>query len=219
MIDNKPLISIDSEELKFRFELGKQSYCDLKVSNNTEHHVAIKVKTTSPKKYFVRPNSGVIDPLGSCIIRVTLQLNRNFPPDMKSKDKFLLQSTVVSPNIKVDDLRPDIFNKDSGRTIEESKLKVVYMLPNSAKVNTDDETLKRSRQSPHNNQVLQPLKEERDAAVQQTQQLQQELEMLKRRRQRRSNPGFSIKFALFAAAIGVALGFLLKLLLSSPSAE
>nr|GMD94225.1 vesicle-associated protein 2-1-like [Ipomoea batatas] len=63
------LISVSPDELKFQFELEKQSYCDLKVSNTTENNVAFKVKTTSPKKYFVRPNTGVIQPWDSCFIR------------------------------------------------------------------------------------------------------------------------------------------------------
>ncbi|GMH09291.1 hypothetical protein Nepgr_011132 [Nepenthes gracilis] len=219
MSDNKPLIYVEPEELKFQFELEKPSYCDLKVSNNTKHHVAFKVKTTSPKKYFVRPNTGVIHPWDSCVIRVTHQAQREYPQDMQCKDKFLLQSTIVSPNRDVDDLPPDTFNKDGGRAVEEFKLSVVYISPKSSKGNTDDEALKGSKSSPDNNQVLQNLKEERDAAVQQTQQLQQELETLKRHRQRRSSPGFSLKSALFMALVGIIFGFLMKLCFSSPSSE
>ncbi|XLR61434.1 hypothetical protein S83_012106, partial [Arachis hypogaea] len=55
--------------LIYGVELEKQSFCDLKVVNNKENYVAFKVKTTSPKKYFVRPNTGVIQPWNSCIIR------------------------------------------------------------------------------------------------------------------------------------------------------
>ncbi|KAI3453494.1 hypothetical protein Pfo_010157 [Paulownia fortunei] len=101
------LISVHPEDLKFQFELEKQSYCDLKVTNNTEHHIAFKVKTTSPKKYFVRPNTGVMHPWDSCVIRVTLQTQREYPPNMQCKDKFLLQSTVVPPNTSVDKLPQD----------------------------------------------------------------------------------------------------------------
>ncbi|GAB4834634.1 Vesicle-associated protein 2-1 [Ancistrocladus abbreviatus] len=224
--NNKPLISVDPEELRFQFELEKQSYCDLKVSNNTENHVAFKVKTTSPKKYFVRPNTGVIHPLDSCIIRVTLQAQREYPPDMQCKDKFLLQSAVVSPNSDVDALPPDTFNKDNGRAVEECKLRVLYLSSNSAKGTTDDEALRSSKRSLHivhdssnidDDQDLQRLTEERNVVVQQTQQLQQELDMLKRRKQRKSSQGFSLKFALFVALIGIMLGFLLKLSLSSPA--
>ncbi|KAH9776990.1 Vesicle-associated protein 2-1 [Citrus sinensis] len=221
-------------------ELEKQSFCDLKVINNTEHHVAFKVKTTSPKKYFVRPNTGVVQPWDSCIIRgaacffftnlmelispcdscsgsaVTLQAQREAPPDMQCKDKFLLQSTIVPPNTDVDDLPPDTFNKDSGKTIEECKLRVVYVPPSSAQGNLEDEGLVSATRSPDANSALQRLKDERDAAVRQTQLLQQDLDMLKRRGQRKGVHGFSLMFAAFVGLIGIMVGLILNLLLSSP---
>ncbi|CAL5359748.1 unnamed protein product [Camellia sinensis] len=203
-----------SYDVGLTFELEKQSYCDLKVANNTEHYVAFKVKTTSPKKYFVRPNTGVIQPWDSSVIRVTLQAQREYPPGMQCKDKFLLQSTIVAPNSDVDELPQDTFNKDSGRTMEERRLRVVYLSPDAAVGNSEDEASKSSKQSFDNgsmrsssssddNQALQRLKEERDTAVRQTQQLHQELEMLKRRNSQKSDPGFSFTFALFVALIGI----------------
>ncbi|KAG8662313.1 vesicle-associated protein 2-1 isoform X2 [Manihot esculenta] len=166
------LIAVHPDELKFIFELDKQSYCDLKVVNNTEHHVAFKVKTTSPKKYFVRPNTGVVQPWDSCVIRVTLQAQREYPTDMQCRDKFLLQSTTVPPHTDVDELPPDT--------------------------------------------ELQSLKDERDAAVQQTSQLQKELDMMKRRGYRKSSPEFSLTFAFVVGLIGILIGFILKLTFSSP---
>jgi hypothetical protein len=62
------LISIYPEDLTFLFELDKPCYCNLKVVNNSEHHVAFKVKTTSPRKYFVRPNANIVQPWDSCTI-------------------------------------------------------------------------------------------------------------------------------------------------------
>lgn len=105
---------------------------------------------------------------------MTLQAQREYPADMQCKDKFLLQSTIVPPNTDVDELPADAvriltwalfewtyhfilissieilfsyfqFNKDSGRAIEECKLKVIYMTPNSAMGNPEDE--KNSSQS------------------------------------------------------------------------
>ncbi|MBA0796635.1 hypothetical protein Gohar_007386, partial [Gossypium harknessii] len=174
-------------------ELEKPSFCDLKVVNNTEHFVAFKVKTTSPKKYFVRPNTGVVQPWDSSVIRVTLQAPREYPPDMQCKDKFLLQSTIVPPNTDVDDLPADTFNKESTKEIQECKLKVFYVTP-SSRGNSEDEGFKSySDQAPDSNSVslvivllkftrplhmrieaVQQLKDERDAAVRQTLQLQQE---------------------------------------------
>ncbi|KAG7952193.1 hypothetical protein I3843_12G046900 [Carya illinoinensis] len=147
------LVSVQPDELKFQFELEKQSYCDLKVVNKTEHHVAFKVKTTSPKKYFVRPNTGVIQPWDSCFIRVTLQAQQEYPPDMQCKDKFLLQSTIVPPHTDVDELPQDTFNKDSGRAIEECKLKVLYISPASAHANSENQALAGSTQSPDTNSL------------------------------------------------------------------
>ncbi|KAL3499719.1 hypothetical protein ACH5RR_038812 [Cinchona calisaya] len=214
------LISVQPDELHFQFELEKQSFCDLKVANTTEHHVAFKVKTTSPRKYFVRPNTGVIQPWDSCVIRVTLQAQREYPPDMQCKDKFLLQGTIVPPNTDVDELPQNTFSKESGNAIEERKLKVVYLSPNPATVISEDgANAMRHSASFDDNQVLQRLKEERDAAMRQTQQLQQELEILKKRKNRKGDPGFSMVFALFVGLIGIMFGFIFKLLFSSPSSE
>ncbi|XP_071722928.1 vesicle-associated protein 2-1-like [Rutidosis leptorrhynchoides] len=215
MTAGNQLISIHPDELRFVFELEKQSYCDLKVANNTENHVAFKVKTTSPKKYFVRPNTGVIQPWDSCVIRVTLQAQREYPPDMQCKDKFLLQSAIVAPHTDVDELPQDTFNKDTGKAIEEMKLRVVYASASSGEANSEATT-----QNVDKNPALQQLRNERDAAVRQTQQLQQELDFLRRRRNRKSDPGFSFKFAILVGIIGIMVGLLLNLTLSSsPSAD
>ncbi|THG23868.1 hypothetical protein TEA_000885 [Camellia sinensis var. sinensis] len=145
---------------------------------------------------------------------VTLQAQTEYPPDMQCKDKFLLQSTIVASDADVDELPQDTFNKDSGRTIQECKLRVVYLSPQAALGNPDDRSF-------DNNSIpgLQHLKDERDTAMRQTRQLQQELEMLKRRSRRKSDPGFSFTFALFVGLIGLMVGFLLNLSLSSPSTE
>ncbi|KAK6935107.1 Major sperm protein (MSP) domain [Dillenia turbinata] len=223
MSASNQLVSVSPEELKFQFELDRQCFCDMKVANKTEHHVAFKVKTTSPKKYFVRPNTGVIQPWDSCVIRVTLQPQREYPPDMPCKDKFLLQSTIVAAHTDVDELPADTFNKDSERQIEECKLKVVYVIGKSDDMlrgfgRSSDTISVRSNSSADDNITVQRLKDERDAALRQSVQLQQELDMLKRRRSRKSDPGFSFKFSLLVGLIGVMVGFLLNLSLSSPPA-
>ncbi|KAG6782410.1 hypothetical protein POTOM_011810 [Populus tomentosa] len=139
---------------------------------------------------------------------------------MQCKDKFLLQSTIVPPLADVDELPPDTFNKDSdGKVIHDRKLRVVYIPPSSTQGNSEDEGLKGSTQSPDANSAVQSLKDERDAAVRQTQLLQQELDLLRRRRYRKSDPGFSLMFAFVVGLIGIMVGFLLNLSLSSPSTE
>lgn len=208
------LVTVDPEELRFPFELEKPSYCDLKVSNATDKNVAFKLKTTSPKKYFVRPNTGVIKPFDTCIIRVTLQAQLEYPPDMQCKDKFLLQSTPVPQNNDTDELPQNTFVKEAGKQLEECKLKVVY-IARTDKGNSDDS----SKQSSdlNSNPGVQTARAARDAAVKEVTQLQQELDTLKTKNQQKSPSGFSLKLAIVVGLIGITVGFLLKFALISPS--
>lgn len=126
----------------------------------------------------------------------------------------------MNPNTDVDDLPPDTFNKESGNSVEELKLRVAYISPTSPEGSSEDDASKNSQSfDTSSSQALQNLKEERVAAARQTRQLQQELDMLKNRRNRRSDPGFSLTFAIFVGLLGALLGFLMKLLFSSPSTE
>ncbi|CAL5198822.1 unnamed protein product [Lathyrus oleraceus] len=127
------LLQIDPSELRFVFELKKQSSCLIQLGNNNDHYIAFKVKTTSPKKYCVRPNIGLIKPREKCDFTVTMQAQRTAPPDMNCKDKFLILSTVVPFGTTEDDITSDMFVKYSGY-IEEKKLKVVLISPPSSPV-------------------------------------------------------------------------------------
>ncbi|MED6200279.1 hypothetical protein PIB30_083515 [Stylosanthes scabra] len=98
------LLEIEPKELKFIFELKKQSSCSVQLTNMTNHYVAFKVKTTSPKKYSVRPNVGVLSPKASCEFIVTMQAQRAIPLDLECRDKFLIQSTMVSSETASEDV-------------------------------------------------------------------------------------------------------------------
>lgn len=122
-----PLTISPSEHLKFRFELKKQSSTTLRLTNTgTSNDVAFKVKTTSPKKYCVRPNTGVVAPGATQEVQILMSVQKDYPPDIANcKDKFLVQSVVVTDSSK--DVS-DLFAK--GNTgISEAKLKVVYEQP------------------------------------------------------------------------------------------
>ncbi|XP_022757018.1 vesicle-associated protein 1-2-like isoform X2 [Durio zibethinus] len=123
------LLSIEPQELQFPFELRKQISCSLNLSNKTDNYVAFKVKTTNPKKFSVRPNTGVVLPRSTCNVIVTMQAQKEAPLDMQCKDKFLLQSVVASPGATLKDITPEMFNKESGHHVEECKLRVVYVAP------------------------------------------------------------------------------------------
>lgn len=131
---NKQLLEIQPRELKFIFELKKQSSCSVRLTNNTHHYVAFKVKTTSPKKYCVRPNVGIILPKSTCDFAVTMQAQAVAPPDMVCKDKFLIQSTVVPVGTTDEDITASMFAKDDGRYIQENKLRVILISPPNSPV-------------------------------------------------------------------------------------
>ncbi|OLY78149.1 Vesicle-associated membrane protein-associated protein, partial [Smittium mucronatum] len=114
------------------------SETQLILSNPNESPVAFKIKTTAPKHYFVRPNSGSIAPQASITITIGLQPQQDIGPDFKCKDKFLVQSTALQSDFidsdihniwsKVDSLDKSLFH--------EKKLKVKYIF-DSASAQTD----------------------------------------------------------------------------------
>ncbi|PKI41569.1 hypothetical protein CRG98_038080 [Punica granatum] len=104
------LLNIEPLELKFPFELKKQISCSLQLSNKTDNYVAFKVKTTNPKKYCVRPNTGVVLPRSTCDVIVTMQAQKEAPLDMQCKDKFLLQSVKASDGATAKDITAEMKN-------------------------------------------------------------------------------------------------------------
>lgn len=101
----------------------------MRLINKTDQYVAFKVKTTSPKKYCVRPNVGVIEPKATHEFVVIMQAPKTAPVDMTCKDKFLIQNTTVAEGTGEEDLTSEMFSKDSGRHVEESKLRVFLVTP------------------------------------------------------------------------------------------
>ncbi|XP_012915607.1 vesicle-associated membrane protein-associated protein B/C isoform X3 [Mustela putorius furo] len=78
-------------ELKFRGPFTDVVTTNLKLGNPTDRNVCFKVKTTAPRRYCVRPNSGIIDAGASVNVSVMLQ-PFDYDPNEKSKHKFMVQS-------------------------------------------------------------------------------------------------------------------------------
>lgn len=121
------LVEIRPRELRFLFEVKKQSSCSIHLVNKTDEYVAFKVKTTSPKRYCVRPNIGVILPRATCVFTVTMQAQKTAPPDLQIKDKFLVQTTAIPAGITDEGTIPAFFSKETRRYVEENKLRVVLV--------------------------------------------------------------------------------------------
>ncbi|WOL10167.1 vesicle-associated protein 1-2-like isoform X2 [Canna indica] len=233
------LLEIDPVELKFPFELKKQISCSLQLTNKSDNYVAFKVKTTSPKKYCVRPNSGIVLPRSTCDVIVTMQAQREAPPDMQCKDKFLVQSVVIDNGATVKDVTTEMFSKESGHVVDEVKLRVLYVSPpqppspvpegseegSSPRPSVSDngnlnasELLAATRayaegiqqeKSSENMALISKLTEEKNAAIQQNNKLRQELELL-RREVSKQQGGFSFVFVIIIVLLGIFMGYMVK---------
>ncbi|VDL66716.1 unnamed protein product, partial [Nippostrongylus brasiliensis] len=94
----------------------------LHLKNPTDRYVCFKVKTTAPKQYCVRPNSGVIPPTTSKTITVMLQPMDGIPSDV-ARHKFMVQ-TCFCQNGDVD--LDNIWKVLSPNELMYSKLMVVF---------------------------------------------------------------------------------------------
>uniref|UniRef100_A0A8D0FGP3 Vesicle-associated membrane protein-associated protein A n=1 Tax=Strix occidentalis caurina TaxID=311401 RepID=A0A8D0FGP3_STROC len=99
---------------------------NLKLRNPSDRKVCFKVKTTAPRRYCVRPNSGIIDPGSSVIVSVMLQ-PFDYDPNEKSKHKFMVQTTYAPPNIS--DMEA-VWKEAKPDELMDSKLRCVFEMPN-----------------------------------------------------------------------------------------
>ncbi|XP_075384495.1 vesicle-associated membrane protein-associated protein B/C [Tenrec ecaudatus] len=112
-------------ELKFRGPFTDVVTTNLKLGNPTERNVCFKVKTTAPRRYCVRPNSGVIDAGASINVSVMLQ-PFDYDPNEKSKHKFMVQS-MFAPTDTSD--MEAVWKEAKPEDLMDSKLRCVFELP------------------------------------------------------------------------------------------
>ncbi|OBZ71443.1 Uncharacterized protein C17C9.12 [Grifola frondosa] len=124
--------------LGFNRPLTQHVRRSLAITNNNAQPVAFKVKTTAPKLYCVRPNSGRVEPGETVEVQVMLQAMKEEPAlSAKCKDKFLIQSTAITPEKESMSLQ-DIWN-DGSEEVHSQKLRVVYLPPEGQTVPEEEE--------------------------------------------------------------------------------
>jgi len=124
--NDQVLILEPDSELKFRGPFVDVVTANLKLSNPTGRKVCFKVKTTAPKRYCVRPNSGLIKPKEAVTVAVMLQ-PFEYDPAEKNKHKFMVQ-TMFAPDGEIES--HDLLWKDvSPENLMDSKLKCVFEMP------------------------------------------------------------------------------------------
>ncbi|XP_077429894.1 vesicle-associated membrane protein-associated protein B/C [Vanacampus margaritifer] len=112
-------------ELKFRGPFSDVVTTNLKLANPTDRNVCFKVKTTAPRRYCVRPNSGIIDAGTSINVSVMLQ-PFDYDPNEKSKHKFMVQSLLAPPDMT--DME-GVWKEAKPEELMDSKLRCVFEMP------------------------------------------------------------------------------------------
>merc|ERR1712232_1499174 len=84
-------LEVSPTELAFKVQPEAYSTRQLRLQNRGQKAMAFKIKTTNPKQYFVRPNQGIVPPLGRKVIHVMMGKVPELPKE-KCKDRFLVQS-------------------------------------------------------------------------------------------------------------------------------
>lgn len=119
------------------------SYLELK--NPSDQRVCFKVKTTAPKRYCVRPNSGIVDPGSKVKIAIMLQPFEHESQSERSKHKFMVQSTVIrdeSSNLE------SVWQSATQEEIMDSKLRCVFQMPTSSVITEDITTASKKGNTP-----------------------------------------------------------------------
>lgn len=120
-------VEVTPPDLKFRFQINKQLFSAININNKSDQRQAFKIKTTAPKKYVVRPSSGVVDPKASLAVQVIMQAQKEYLSDYSNcKDKFMVQTTALSADEQID---KDTFSKEARKDLREARLRVVMEGP------------------------------------------------------------------------------------------
>lgn len=116
------LILEPQSELHFKGPFTDVTTSHLKLFNPSERRVCFKVKTTAPKRYCVRPNSGLIEPKQTVHVAVMLQ-PFDYDPNEKHKHKFMVQ-TMFAPEDEVN--LETLWKEASPESLMDSKLRCVF---------------------------------------------------------------------------------------------
>lgn len=108
----------------------------LKLHNPSARKVCFKMKSTNPRCYCVRPNSGVVEP-GSTVTVATMLQPFRYDPSREVKHKFMVQTMFAPPDPS--DME-NLWKKANPSEIMGSKLRCVFEMPKE--IGKGDESLR-----------------------------------------------------------------------------
>lgn len=116
-----------ANELRFKGPFDDYVTVSLTIKNPTDKRIAFKIKTTAPKRYCVKPNSGVLDSAQSMKVNVLLQPFQ-YDPNEKNKHKFMVQYLYLNNEeiqLSVNDILNMWKDVDTKRLLD-LKLKCIF---------------------------------------------------------------------------------------------
>lgn len=122
------LILNPQSELHFNGPFTGVTTSQLELFNPSEQRVCFKVKTTAPKRYCVRPNSGLLEPKQTIHVAVMLQ-PFDYDPSEKNKHKFMVQ-TMCAPEGDVN--LETLWKEATAENLMDSKLRCVFHMPSDS---------------------------------------------------------------------------------------
>ncbi|KAI9789707.1 MAG: phosphatidylinositol-binding protein scs2 [Peltula sp. TS41687] len=130
-------VELSPAELGFQRPFTQEVIQALHLRNPGLDPVAFKVKTTAPKQYCVRPNSGRIEPGLEVEVQVILQAMKDDPPfETKCRDKFLVQSVAITEDRDTSSLTAlwQHVDQHAKRDIQEKKIRVTWLPASSRNI-------------------------------------------------------------------------------------
>lgn len=119
------LVLEPQHELKFRGPFTDVVTATLRLTNPSNTNVCFKVKTTAPRRYCVRPNSGVVDAGTSVNVSVMLQ-PFEYDPDDRKQNKFMVQSIIAPEGMDNVDA---VFRDARPEDYMDAKLRCTFEMP------------------------------------------------------------------------------------------
>jgi len=116
---------IPNGDLVFKGPFNVVSTTALKLFNSGNERLAYKIKTTAPKRYCVKPNSGFLEVQNTASVQVMLQPQGIGQQDDRMKHKFMVQWVIVPSSYSedVDNFwKQDLTKSD----VHDMKLKCVF---------------------------------------------------------------------------------------------
>ncbi|KAJ0064128.1 hypothetical protein NL108_000983 [Boleophthalmus pectinirostris] len=132
------------EELRFRGPFTDVVTATLRLTNPSHRNVCFKVKTTAPRRYCVRPNSGVIDTGTSVNVSVMLQ-PFEYDPNDRSRHKFMVMSMLAPENMT--DME-QVWREARPEELMDSRLRCTFEMPPDNSSEGDTKPLSSSSASP-----------------------------------------------------------------------